>query len=98
VCDVLIDGRYQQEQNNGVGMYGSANQRVHYLTSRLQNHNFSTVDRKVEIRFDGTQLFLVGVPGMHVSNGFFSAVETTKTDIGVTTTERSLEEAGYECK
>lgn len=36
--DLLIDGEYISELNDGVGLRGSSNQRFHYLTERLVSY------------------------------------------------------------
>lgn len=36
--DLLIDGEYYHEQNDDMGLRGSANQRLHFMTSRLTGY------------------------------------------------------------
>jgi anaerobic ribonucleoside-triphosphate reductase activating protein len=60
--DVLIDGRYVQALDDGVGLRGSSNQRVHHLTGRLRDHDLAAAPRVAEIRINDTSAHLVGVP------------------------------------
>lgn len=36
--DLLVDGEYYYEQNDDKGLRGSANQRLHFLTDRLEGY------------------------------------------------------------
>lgn len=62
--DVLIDGPYVARLNDGLGLRGSRNQHVHYLSDRLRDSGFDFEGRRrnVEIRLDQDGLMLVGVP------------------------------------
>lgn len=62
--DLLIDGRYEKEQDDGRMAVGSANQTLHFLTSRYrgQADYYEKKGRKTEIRFAGKQMQLIGVP------------------------------------
>ncbi|WP_207401142.1 4Fe-4S single cluster domain-containing protein [Actinomadura roseirufa] len=60
--DVLIDGRYVAARDDGRGLRGSANQRVHHLTGRLRGHDLEAGPRRAEIRLSGASALLVGVP------------------------------------
>jgi anaerobic ribonucleoside-triphosphate reductase activating protein len=63
--DVLIDGQYRHELNDSRGLRGSANQGVHFLTSRIPPDRaaFETSPRRLEMLGDGEGLLLeVGVP------------------------------------
>ncbi|MFC5822271.1 4Fe-4S single cluster domain-containing protein [Nonomuraea insulae] len=60
--DVLIDGRYVAALDDGAGLRGSANQRVHHLTGRLAAHDFTHGARRAEIRVRDEEVLLVGVP------------------------------------
>lgn len=62
--DVLIDGQYVDAKNNGLGLRGSTNQRVHHLTERLagSGYDFENQVRPAEIRVGDTAVTLVGVP------------------------------------
>jgi len=60
--DVLIDGRYVAARNDGHGLRGSSNQRVHYLTGRLHGYDFENGSRAAELHFSDGEVQLVGVP------------------------------------
>ncbi len=60
--DVLIDGPYIAAQNNGVGLRGSTNQRIHYLTWRLTTYDFEYRPRRMEVIVQNGELLVVGIP------------------------------------
>lgn len=61
--DVLIDGKYIHEKNDNLGLRGSSNQRVHFLTNRLTDFSkmFTEDPRKIEIRFKGLYVSVIGL-------------------------------------
>jgi anaerobic ribonucleoside-triphosphate reductase activating protein len=64
--DVLIDGLYRAELNDDLGMRGSSNQQVHYLTSRYENRKeeFERRPREIEIHLLRNEMLMVGVPSV----------------------------------
>lgn len=60
--DVLIDGEYREAENTDIGLRGSKNQRVIYLTKRLKDFDFENCERKMEVRVQDGALLFVGVP------------------------------------
>jgi anaerobic ribonucleoside-triphosphate reductase activating protein len=60
--DVLIDGRYVARLDDGRGLRGSTNQRIHYLTDRLRGYEFGSGVRTAELRFRDDDVYVVGVP------------------------------------
>jgi anaerobic ribonucleoside-triphosphate reductase activating protein len=60
--DVLIDGPYIQEMNDNLGMRGSSNQTIHFLTNRLLGFDFETTPRQSEILVRDGEMLFVGVP------------------------------------
>jgi anaerobic ribonucleoside-triphosphate reductase activating protein len=62
--DVLIDGQYVEAKNNGLGLRGSTNQRVHHLSGRHlgSGYDFENQVRPAEIRIGDRDVTLVGVP------------------------------------
>jgi len=64
--DVLVDGRYVASRNDGRGLRGSDNQRIHYLTDRLRGHGLEDSPRRAEFRLRDDHTLLVGVPTAHV--------------------------------
>ncbi len=61
-ADVLIDGPYVASKDDGLGLRGSSNQKVHYLTERLRGVDFEGGPRSVEMHMDGEFAMMVGVP------------------------------------
>ena len=78
--DVLIDGRYVAARNDGLGLRGSSNQRVHFLTGRLEDAaaELTGGPRRTEIRIRDRSALLVGVPGHGVSAAFDQAIATVR--------------------
>ncbi|MBN2048381.1 MAG: radical SAM protein [Anaerolineaceae bacterium] len=74
LIDVLIDGPYIASKNNNRSMFGSANQKVHYLSDRLRFHDFENRNRDVEIRIEDGFGFLIGVPHQHVETAFRESI------------------------
>jgi anaerobic ribonucleoside-triphosphate reductase activating protein len=70
--DVLIDGLYIEAQNDNQGWRGSANQVVHFLTSRhLEDAPlFTERKRDIELYLRNDNALMVGVPPMKFSNQF----------------------------
>lgn len=78
--DVLIDGQYVASADDGLGLRGSANQRVHHLTSRLSacGYDFTGRARAVEIRVTDRDLLLVGVPPPGLTTALDAAVDRVR--------------------
>ncbi|MEV4517916.1 4Fe-4S single cluster domain-containing protein [Dactylosporangium sp. NPDC049525] len=74
--DVLIDGLYRADHNDGVGLRGSSNQRVHHLTQRLADpvHDFESRPRRVEVYRSGEDVLFVGVPPVGLDELLMGAV------------------------
>ncbi len=64
--DILIDGHYMQELDDGKPYRGSSNQRIHLVTNRYKsvfNDYYSGTDkRNIEINVEKDSVYLVGVP------------------------------------
>lgn len=73
--DVLIDGPYDENQNNNLGLRGSANQRIIHLTDRLKAFDLEHQARQVEVQISDGEVFFVGVPPVGVLPGVLSALE-----------------------
>ena len=64
-ADIIIDGPYIDELNDGKSLRGSSNQTVHFLSSRYKENASSVYnqdDRKWEIVYDSEEEFLCGIP------------------------------------
>lgn len=67
--DLLIDGRYQKELDDGRAYVGSSNQTVHYLTERYAEAGrayYAQTKRRAEIKLTPNQAVLIGVPSKNV--------------------------------
>ncbi|WP_051366077.1 4Fe-4S single cluster domain-containing protein [Hamadaea tsunoensis] len=60
--DVLIDGVYVAARDDGRGLRGSTNQRIHRLTGRLSGFDFEGAHRQAELHISGGEVLMVGVP------------------------------------
>lgn len=62
--DLLIDGPYKRELDDGKSLRGSSNQRVIALTDRYQDylHMYGTEGRKTEVFKHGDTINIVGIP------------------------------------
>lgn len=70
--DLLIDGRYIKELDNGRPFIGSSNQKLIYLSDRYKKigSEYYTLNglRKAEIKLSPEQAVLIGVPSENVLN------------------------------
>lgn len=64
--DVLIDGPYDEKNNDNRGMRGSTNQRVFHLTKKLIDIDFENQARQLDIQVSDGEMLFVGVPPMGV--------------------------------
>lgn len=62
LIDVLIDGFYINGLNNNLGLRGSTNQNIWYMTDRLRNFDFETLKRENEIIVKDGEIHFIGVP------------------------------------
>ncbi|MBQ6621217.1 MAG: radical SAM protein [Mogibacterium sp.] len=77
LADLVIDGEYVEELNDGRGIRGSANQQLHHITGRYAGDERLEADpvRNVEVHVDREDLFLVGVPRRELLDRWYTAVE-----------------------
>ena len=73
--DVLIDGPYIARMNDNVGLRGSKNQKIHYLTDRLRNYDLENQPRTAEVHLLHGQAMMVGVPPTRLGEAFNQAVD-----------------------
>ncbi len=69
MTDLLIDGRYVRELDDGRAYIGSSNQRLHYLSDRYKTVGqvyYAAAKRRAEIKFTANQAVLIGVPSKGV--------------------------------
>ncbi|TXR92413.1 radical SAM protein [Streptomyces sp. col6] len=79
--DVLVDGVYVAALDDGRGLRGSTNQRVHHLTGRLAgaDYDFEHRTRSAEIAVSGPEALLIGVPPPGLLDAFDLAVDAVRT-------------------
>lgn len=82
--DVLVDGRYVAALDDGRGLRGSTNQRIHHLTRRLADcgYDFAGRNRTAEIAVSGPEALLIGVPPTGLLAAFDTAVDTVRGSTG----------------
>lgn len=80
--DLLIDGPYIEEQNDGKSLKGSANQRLLFLTERYLPYRqlYEGTNRNAEVYMADNELFFVGIPNKTTWQQWSSAVDTVNTD------------------
>ena len=64
LADMIIDGPYVEELNDGKSLRGSSNQTVNYITDRYKKYNdmYESDKRNTELYVRENELFFVGVP------------------------------------
>ena len=64
LADIIIDGPYIDDLNDGVSLKGSSNQNVHFITDRYIMHKdmYEKKQRNAEVYVNGNELFFVGIP------------------------------------
>ena len=62
--DLLVDGPYVQELDDGKSLRGSSNQRVHLLTPRYAEHlhRYGAEGREAQVFYHGAKTHRVGIP------------------------------------
>ena len=69
MTDILIDGRYDKNKDDGAAYRGSSNQRIIQLSDRYADvfESYYSADKKrnIEINVDNDHVYLVGVPSAH---------------------------------
>ncbi|MEZ4526503.1 MAG: 4Fe-4S single cluster domain-containing protein [Desulfobacterales bacterium] len=66
LTDLLIDGPYVQELDDGRSLRSSANQKVHELTERYKgsaDKYYGKPERNAELHLLENEIFLAGIPG-----------------------------------
>lgn len=64
MTDVLIDGRYVDDLNDGIGLRGSSNQHAHFLSDRLiaYEEEINKGKRSIEVSFHNSVIDIIGIP------------------------------------
>lgn len=68
--DLLIDGKYEEDKNNGIAFRGSFNQKVYFLTDRYKKfqNEYNSFKRKVQIKI-GKRVEIIGIPNKKTLEG-----------------------------
>ncbi|MBQ4563987.1 MAG: radical SAM protein [Lachnospiraceae bacterium] len=76
LTDLLIDGEYVDELNDGKSLRGSSNQRILYLTDRYLPYKdiYDAEVRNVEAMISEREVFFVGIPNRETWNQWESVV------------------------
>jgi anaerobic ribonucleoside-triphosphate reductase activating protein len=72
--DVLVDGPYIQERNDGIGLRGSNNQRIIHLTSTLTSEALELTPRMVEMQISNGEAQIVGIPTLEIQRSLDKAL------------------------
>ena len=74
--DLLIDGEYVDELNDGKSLKGSSNQRVLFLTDRYLPYReiYEGTIRNAEVRLSGNDVFFVGIPSKETWDQWRTAI------------------------
>jgi len=75
MIDLLIDGSYIKQLDNGKGLRGSTNQRLHYLSNRLTGFDFKGMQRKLDIQFRNGSVLFIGIPSNKNRNLIYKTIE-----------------------
>lgn len=65
LCDIIIDGAYIEDLNDGLSLRGSSNQIVRLLTDRykvIARKMYGVQGRKIELHFFKNRTTMVGIP------------------------------------
>lgn len=67
--DVLIDGKYVESLNDNIGLRGSSNQDIHFLTDRLKPYEqyFHSRIRSIEVHMFNTHQRVIGIPNREIT-------------------------------
>lgn len=76
LMDLLIDGPYIEELNDGKGLRGSSNQRLHFLTNKLLpfKEQLEKGGRNNEVILESNGMHIVGIPrkDINIKNHVFN--------------------------
>lgn len=64
--DILIDGKYVEELNDGFSLRGSSNQKIHCFTERYKSvfdQYYGLKKRHIELYIRNDELNIIGIPG-----------------------------------
>ena len=72
LADLIIDGEYVDELNDGKSLRGSSNQNINYITDRYKEYAdlYGNDTRKAEVFIEGDEAFFVGIPDKESLEGW----------------------------
>jgi anaerobic ribonucleoside-triphosphate reductase activating protein len=73
--DVLIDGPYVASKNDNIGLRGSSNQTIHFLSEALKDQDFEHHPRKIEIDVYDGEAFIIGIPPRNFTPAWDQAMD-----------------------
>jgi len=65
ISDMIIDGEYRDELNDGLSLRGSSNQQICLITDRYKEEAknlYGVTGRKIELQVEGSRTMMVGIP------------------------------------
>lgn len=64
LADIIIDGEYVEELNDGGALKGSSNQNVNFITKRYIGYRelYESNSRNIQIKINGGTALLIGIP------------------------------------
>jgi anaerobic ribonucleoside-triphosphate reductase activating protein len=94
--DVLIDGSYRQDLAVKGHLFGSSNQRIHFLSNRIKPQEIKTWEHRLELHVTNGQAMMVGIPDASQIAAFDSAIDRFlgQENCPVDATSREKQEAG----
>jgi len=72
LCDIIIDGIYIKDLNDGLSLRGSSNQKIHLITKRYEDiikNVYGVQGRKIELHFFKNETLMVGIPPANFCKG-----------------------------
>lgn len=82
LADMIIDGEYVEELNDGKSLKGSSNQRVIHLTDRYRSSQslYESTKRDVEVILSAGETFLIGIPNKETWKQWECALKDLNTE------------------
>jgi anaerobic ribonucleoside-triphosphate reductase activating protein len=85
LCDIVIDGAYIEELNDGLSLRGSSNQNVCLVTERYASEAkslYGAQGRKIELHVMEGRTTMVGIPDNKELGGAFEEIAVSKSKNG----------------
>lgn len=83
MVDLLIDGEYVDELNDGMGLKGSSNQRLLFLTDRYLPYReiYERKVRNIEVMMSEEEIFVIGIPNRETWRQWETAAGEVRTAV-----------------